>query len=242
MGVNKVIVNGSTIFDLTGVTVTPETLAKGVTAHDKSGAQITGTAEATSAEAETMNVYVVSECNTSDNSQGEWGTSSTVSSSDDKDSGSGYTYSTVWSDKTTDASKDTKNTYKAVGSSNSYISVSKSRVVVCIRDMHLLGGYSCSYKYKSGNTTQSRYYKHLYKYSAGTYKLCKFSGAPSSPVTFKLYRGGYPDVVTNGNSYDVYDAKIDTSGLLTMTVLNAVTFSDTRTYKPVLDAFAVVEV
>ena len=43
--VNKVVVNGSTIFDLTGVTVTPETLAKGVTAHDKSGAQITGTAE-----------------------------------------------------------------------------------------------------------------------------------------------------------------------------------------------------
>lgn len=43
---NKVIVNNKIILDLTQDTVTPATLAKGSTAHDKSGAQITGTMEA----------------------------------------------------------------------------------------------------------------------------------------------------------------------------------------------------
>lgn len=43
---NKVIVNGETILDLTQDTVTPATLAKGITAHDKSGAPITGAMEA----------------------------------------------------------------------------------------------------------------------------------------------------------------------------------------------------
>lgn len=43
MAVNKVIYDGSTLIDLTQDTVTPETLAEGVTAHDKSGALITGT-------------------------------------------------------------------------------------------------------------------------------------------------------------------------------------------------------
>lgn len=46
MAANKVAINGKTILDLTQDTVTPATLAKGVTAHDKSGAQITGTMEA----------------------------------------------------------------------------------------------------------------------------------------------------------------------------------------------------
>ena len=43
--VNQVIVNGETILDLTNDTVTPSDLAKGVTAHDKSGTAITGTVE-----------------------------------------------------------------------------------------------------------------------------------------------------------------------------------------------------
>lgn len=43
MPVSKVIVNGETKIDLTGDTVTPETLASGYTAHDASGSQITGT-------------------------------------------------------------------------------------------------------------------------------------------------------------------------------------------------------
>lgn len=43
MAVNKVVYSGETLVDLTNDTVTPETLAEGVTAHDKSGAVITGT-------------------------------------------------------------------------------------------------------------------------------------------------------------------------------------------------------
>ena len=43
MAYNKIIYNGSTLIDLTGDTVTAADLASGVTAHDKSGAQITGT-------------------------------------------------------------------------------------------------------------------------------------------------------------------------------------------------------
>lgn len=43
---NKVVVNGETILDLTQDTVTPATLAKGIKAHDKSGAPIVGTMEA----------------------------------------------------------------------------------------------------------------------------------------------------------------------------------------------------
>lgn len=44
MAVNKVkLSNGETLIDISGDSVTPETLAKGVTAHDKSGAKITGT-------------------------------------------------------------------------------------------------------------------------------------------------------------------------------------------------------
>lgn len=43
MGVNKVVYGGETVVDLTNDTVTPETLSEGVTAHDASGALITGT-------------------------------------------------------------------------------------------------------------------------------------------------------------------------------------------------------
>lgn len=45
MAVNKVEFAGEVLLDLTEDTVTPETLAKGVTAHDKTGAQIVGTYE-----------------------------------------------------------------------------------------------------------------------------------------------------------------------------------------------------
>lgn len=46
MAVNKVVYNGETLVDLTNDTVAPETLAEGVTAHDKSGAVIVGTMSA----------------------------------------------------------------------------------------------------------------------------------------------------------------------------------------------------
>lgn len=48
--VNKIAVNGQTVLDLSGDTVYPGMLAKGITAHDKSGAQITGTLELPAAE------------------------------------------------------------------------------------------------------------------------------------------------------------------------------------------------
>lgn len=41
--INKVIYNGTTLIDLTSDTIEPSDLAYGVTAHDKSGASITGT-------------------------------------------------------------------------------------------------------------------------------------------------------------------------------------------------------
>lgn len=44
MAVNKVVVNDETILDLTGDTVTAAKLMEGYTAHDASGALITGTA------------------------------------------------------------------------------------------------------------------------------------------------------------------------------------------------------
>lgn len=43
MAVNKVIYGGNVLIDLTADTITADKLAKGVTAHDKSGATITGT-------------------------------------------------------------------------------------------------------------------------------------------------------------------------------------------------------
>lgn len=43
MAYNKIIYGGKTLIDLTGDTITPDKLAEGVTAHDKSGTQITGT-------------------------------------------------------------------------------------------------------------------------------------------------------------------------------------------------------
>lgn len=43
MAVNKVDINGSTVLDLTADTVTAANLVSGYTAHDKSGASITGT-------------------------------------------------------------------------------------------------------------------------------------------------------------------------------------------------------
>ena len=45
MAVNKVEINGEMKLDLTGDTVTPETLLSGATAHNAAGVQITGSAE-----------------------------------------------------------------------------------------------------------------------------------------------------------------------------------------------------
>lgn len=48
MGVNKVIYKGRTLIDLTNDTVTPGTLAKGFTAHNARGEEITGTMDGVS--------------------------------------------------------------------------------------------------------------------------------------------------------------------------------------------------
>ena len=45
MAVNKVVVNEQPIIDLTDDTVTASKLFKGITAHNKAGEQIVGTAE-----------------------------------------------------------------------------------------------------------------------------------------------------------------------------------------------------
>ena len=47
MAVNKVVINDEVVLDLTGDTVTPSDLVEGVTAHDATGMQITGTRPAT---------------------------------------------------------------------------------------------------------------------------------------------------------------------------------------------------
>lgn len=47
MAVNKVVINDKIAIDLTGDTVTPSDLVEGVTAHDATGMQITGTRPAT---------------------------------------------------------------------------------------------------------------------------------------------------------------------------------------------------
>lgn len=46
MVVNEIDLNGRTVMDLTSDTVTADTLAKGITAHDKSGNPIVGTMQA----------------------------------------------------------------------------------------------------------------------------------------------------------------------------------------------------
>jgi len=48
VAINQVIYNGSSLIDLTADTVTPETLAEGITAHDATGEIITGVMQAAS--------------------------------------------------------------------------------------------------------------------------------------------------------------------------------------------------
>lgn len=56
--VNKVAVNGKTVLDLSGDTVYPGMLAKDITAHDKSGAKITGTLTVPSEETRSEELYM----------------------------------------------------------------------------------------------------------------------------------------------------------------------------------------
>lgn len=56
MAVNKVVYDAKVLIDLTSDTVTPGTLASGVTAHDKSGAKITGTMQGVNCKIYRVNV------------------------------------------------------------------------------------------------------------------------------------------------------------------------------------------
>lgn len=53
---NKIVINGQTRIDLTGDTVTADKLMQGITAHDRSGAPITGTHEDSGVTAEPLSV------------------------------------------------------------------------------------------------------------------------------------------------------------------------------------------
>ena len=55
--VNKLLITDKVVFDITNDTVTPTDVAKGVTAHDKSGTAITGTVEVGYPTTKTSDVY-----------------------------------------------------------------------------------------------------------------------------------------------------------------------------------------
>lgn len=59
MAVSKVIYAGKTLIDLSGDSITPEKVVAGYTAHDASGAAITGTAGITATDDGAGNVTVV---------------------------------------------------------------------------------------------------------------------------------------------------------------------------------------
>lgn len=58
MAINKVVYGNQSLIDLTEDTVTPETLLKGVVAHDKSGARIVGTMEQSHYKKESGNLVI----------------------------------------------------------------------------------------------------------------------------------------------------------------------------------------
>lgn len=60
---NQVIVNGETILDLTADTITPDKLVSGITAHDKSGAQIIGTLVVSAASDNNVEAYAIDPTN-----------------------------------------------------------------------------------------------------------------------------------------------------------------------------------
>lgn len=183
--VSKVIINGSTVFDLTGVTVTPDKLAKGVTAHDKSGAQITGTAEATSAEP--AKTYQIEECGVEGYDDGIGSTNSESEKYASADEYCGYI----------------KNTEESV------ILKSKSSLIIML-NFGLKHGYTTKHKDSQGNR---KTYSHFFVYRDNTwYKIAKFpAGVLSHDIDlqfFNLYH------LTNGDSMSKYHVKIATDGTI----------------------------
>lgn len=184
--VSKVIINGNTVFDLTGVTVTPDKLAKGVIAHDKSGKKIVGTAEKTSAEpAETFQIEAC----------GEEGYSSGIGNME-------YANSSLYA-STDDYCGYIDNTEENV------IVKSKSSCIIML-SFGLKHGYTKSKKSSSGSTTT---YNHYFVYRDDTwYKIAKFpAGALSHDLDlqfFSLYD------LEDGGAMSNYCAKIAADGTI----------------------------
>ena len=183
--VSKVIINGNTVFDLTGVTVTPDKLAKGVIAHDKSGKKIVGTAEKTSAEP--AKTYQIEECGV-----------------EGYDSGIGSTYSN--SKKYASANEYcgyVKHTEESV------ILKSKSSLIIML-NFEIKHGYTTEQKDSNGNTTT---YNHLFVYRDDTwYKVAKFpAGVLSHDIDLQFYNLYN---LTNDTSMSKYYVKIATDGTI----------------------------
>ena len=184
--VSKVIINGNTVFDLTGVTVTPDKLAEGVIAHDKSGKKIVGTAEKTSAEP--AKTYQIEECG-----------------AEGYDSGIG---SSTRSNASLYASTDEycgyiKNTEENV------ILKSKSSLIIML-NFGLKHGYTTEAKDSQGN---KKTYNHYFVYRDDTwYKIAKFpAGVLSHDIDLQFYNLYDLDY---DNSMSKYYVKIATDGTI----------------------------
>lgn len=184
--VSKVIINGNTVFDLTGVTVTPDKLSKGVIAHDKSGKKIVGTAEKTSAEP--AKTYQIEEC-------GVEGYDSGIGRAD-------YTDASLYA-STDEYCGYIKNTEENV------ILKSKSNCIIML-NFGLKHGYTKSKKSSSGST---KTYNHYFVYRDDTwYKIAKFpAGVLSHDIDLQFYNLYN---LTSANSMSKYYVKIATNGTI----------------------------
>lgn len=188
--VSKVIINGNTVFDLTGVTVTPDKLSKGVIAHDKSGKKIVGTAEKTSAEP--AKTYQIEEC-------GVEGYDSGIGSED-------YTDASLYA-STDEYCGYIKNTEENV------ILKSKSNCIIML-NFGLKHGYTKEHRKKnSKGTSSTTTYEHYFVYRDNTwYKIAKFpAGVLSHDIDLQFYNLYN---LTSDNSMSKYYVKIATNGTI----------------------------
>lgn len=190
MAVNKVICNGETLMDLTGITLTSaDQLAKGVIAHDKSGEKIVGTAEKISAEP--AKTYKIEECG--------------VAGYDD---GIGLTYSTEEKYAATDEYCGyIKNTEESV------ILKSKSSYVIML-NFGLKHGYTTTKTSTNSNGTHSTTtYDHFFVYRDDTwYKVAKFpAGVLSHDIDLQFYNLYN---LKNGTDMSKYYGKIAPDGTI----------------------------
>lgn len=188
--VSKVIINGNTVFDLTGATVTPDKLAKGVIAHDKSGKKIVGTAEKTSAEP--AKTYQIEECG--------------VEGYDDGIGSSSYSNVSLYA-STDEYCGYIKNTEENV------ILKSKSNCIIML-NFGLKHGYTKKQTKKNSNGSSSTTtYHHYFVYRDNTwYKIAKFpAGVLSHDINLQFYNLYN---LTNDTSMSKYYVKIATDGTI----------------------------